>query len=90
MSLTASDTANICHGVESGQEFHDVRMIVSTLSKTFSSNMSAIGSLVFCTDCGNLLDTGDGEENAILVCEVCGARCKGTTALFIRSYSISV
>jgi hypothetical protein len=57
-----------------------VRRIVRLLSKRVPSNMSAIGSLVFCTDCGNLLDAGDGEENAILVCDVCGARCKGTTA----------
>jgi hypothetical protein len=45
--------------------------------------MSAIGSLVFCLDCGNLLDTSagkekdQGSEKAILTCEVCGARCRG-------------
>jgi DNA-directed RNA polymerase I subunit RPA12 len=45
--------------------------------------MSAIGSLVFCLDCGNLLDTAAGKEKdhgsekAILTCEVCGARCRG-------------
>lgn len=32
--------------------------------------MSAIGSLVFCSDCGNLLDTTSGNEK--LVCEQCG------------------
>lgn len=40
--------------------------------------MSAIGSLVFCTDCGTLLDSSSDQENPILVCDVCGARCKGT------------
>ena len=39
--------------------------------------MAAIGSLVFCTDCGNLLDGGAGKQNAILTCQVCGASCKG-------------
>ena len=35
--------------------------------------MSAIGSLVFCTDCGNLLDGSSGDEKATLTCDVCGA-----------------
>jgi hypothetical protein len=39
--------------------------------------MAAIGSLVFCTDCGNLLDGSAGKQNAILTCQVCGASCKG-------------
>jgi DNA-directed RNA polymerase subunit M/transcription elongation factor TFIIS len=39
--------------------------------------MSAIGSLVFCTDCGNLLDGSAGKQNAILTCQVCGASCRG-------------
>ncbi|KAF2188091.1 DNA-directed RNA polymeras-like protein I subunit [Zopfia rhizophila CBS 207.26] len=42
--------------------------------------MSAIGSLVFCTDCGNLLDGSSGKENAILICQVCGASCKDTSS----------
>jgi DNA-directed RNA polymerase I subunit RPA12 len=42
--------------------------------------MAAIGSLVFCTDCGNLLDGGAGKQNAILTCQVCGASCKGMSA----------
>ncbi|KAF2451350.1 DNA-directed RNA polymeras-like protein I subunit [Karstenula rhodostoma CBS 690.94] len=41
--------------------------------------MAAIGSLVFCTDCGNLLDGGAGKQNAILTCQVCGASCKDTS-----------
>jgi RNA polymerases M/15 Kd subunit len=40
--------------------------------------MTAIGSLVFCTDCGNLLDETEGEKNILLKCDVCGAVCKGT------------
>ena len=39
--------------------------------------MAAIGAMVFCTDCGNLLEPSKGEENAILACDVCGARNKG-------------
>lgn len=39
--------------------------------------MAAIGSLVFCTDCGNLLDNSEGEQQAVLVCDVCGASNKG-------------
>jgi DNA-directed RNA polymerase subunit M/transcription elongation factor TFIIS len=43
----------------------------------WSRIMAAIGSLVFCTDCGNLLDGSAGKQNAILTCQVCGAQCKG-------------
>ena len=39
--------------------------------------MAAIGSLVFCTDCGNLLDGSSGDENAILKCDVCGTENRG-------------
>lgn len=39
--------------------------------------MSAIGSLVFCTDCGNLLPASKGEEKGILVCDCCGKENKG-------------
>jgi hypothetical protein len=39
--------------------------------------MSAIGSLVFCADCGNLLDSSTGNRNTILVCDCCGAENKG-------------
>ncbi|KAF2201734.1 DNA-directed RNA polymeras-like protein I subunit [Delitschia confertaspora ATCC 74209] len=42
--------------------------------------MSAIGSLVFCTDCGNLLDSSSGKQNAILHCQICGASCKDTSS----------
>lgn len=42
-----------------------------------SINMSAIGSLIFCTDCGNLLRESTGNANAILHCDVCGTRNKG-------------
>lgn len=39
--------------------------------------MAAIGSLVFCSGCGNLLDSANGDENVVLTCDVCGAKCKG-------------
>lgn len=47
---------------------------------TEDSDMTAIGSLVFCTDCGDLLDGSTGDKKAILVCDVCGAHNEGTTA----------
>ena len=39
--------------------------------------MSAIGSLVFCTDCGNLLPATKGTQKNVLECECCGAENKG-------------
>jgi len=39
--------------------------------------MAAIGSLVFCTDCGNLLPATKGTEKNSLNCECCGAWNKG-------------
>ncbi|KAF2275547.1 uncharacterized protein EI97DRAFT_459022 [Westerdykella ornata] len=49
--------------------------------------MAAIGSLVFCTDCGNLLDGSAGKQNAILTCQVCGASCKDTSSKTIVTRS---
>ena len=40
--------------------------------------MTAIGSLVFCTDCGNLLEASTGNRNKILTFECCGAENQGT------------
>ncbi|KAK3391073.1 hypothetical protein B0H63DRAFT_131423 [Podospora didyma] len=34
--------------------------------------MAAIGSLVFCTDCGDLLPSSKGTEKNTLVCTCCG------------------
>lgn len=39
--------------------------------------MAAIGSLVFCTACGNLLDGPAGDKKAVLVCELCGMENTG-------------
>jgi DNA-directed RNA polymerase I subunit RPA12 len=33
--------------------------------------MAAIGSLLFCTTCGNLLESSTGDEKALLICDVC-------------------
>ncbi|KAF2736098.1 hypothetical protein EJ04DRAFT_174054 [Polyplosphaeria fusca] len=49
--------------------------------------MSAIGSLVFCTDCGNLLDGSAGKQNAILKCGVCGVENKDTSSKTIVTHS---
>ncbi|KAK0714987.1 hypothetical protein B0H67DRAFT_230649 [Lasiosphaeris hirsuta] len=35
--------------------------------------MAAISSLIFCTDCGDLLPASKGNEKNILRCECCGA-----------------
>lgn len=43
--------------------------------------MAAIGSVVFCTDCGNLLPATKGTERNVLSCECCGAENKGSFAL---------
>ncbi|KAF7561719.1 hypothetical protein G7046_g2442 [Stylonectria norvegica] len=40
--------------------------------------MSAIGTLVFCTDCGNLLPTSKGSTRNVLRCECCGAENQDT------------
>ncbi|KAJ9143963.1 hypothetical protein NKR19_g6625 [Coniochaeta hoffmannii] len=42
--------------------------------------MAAIGSLIFCTDCGNLLPASKGSEKNILHCECCGAENKDHAA----------
>lgn len=48
-----------------------------TLHSDKSLVMSAIGSLIFCNDCGNLLDGSAGKKNVTLTCAICGATCKG-------------
>lgn len=45
--------------------------------KLKAAGMAAIGSLIFCTDCGNLLDSSSGNDKAILRCDVCGIENKG-------------
>lgn len=50
-----------------------------TREKLFIATMAAIGSLVFCTDCGNLLETNTSRKT-FLTCDVCGAQNKGTNS----------
>jgi len=50
-----------------------------SVSLTHRRKMSAVGSLVFCSDCGNLLDSTSGNEK--LVCEQCGGVTRGRAAL---------
>jgi DNA-directed RNA polymerase I subunit RPA12 len=45
--------------------------------------MAAIGSLVFCTDCGNLLPSTKGSDRNVLSCECCGAENKGMSILIV-------
>ncbi|PQE22455.1 hypothetical protein CJF31_00001347 [Rutstroemia sp. NJR-2017a BVV2] len=49
--------------------------------------MSAVGSLVFCTDCGNLLESSTGNKNSILVCDCCGAENKGLSQCSFKCLS---
>ncbi|KAK1759476.1 hypothetical protein QBC47DRAFT_420426 [Echria macrotheca] len=35
--------------------------------------MASIGSLIFCTECGNLLPASKGSQKNILQCDCCGA-----------------
>lgn len=45
--------------------------------------MSTVGTLVFCGDCGNLLDSVAGSDR--IECEMCGAVTKGISpAILIR------
>ncbi|PLN79575.1 putative DNA-directed RNA polymerase I 13.1 kDa polypeptide [Aspergillus taichungensis] len=49
--------------------------------------MSAIGSLLFCTDCGNLLQNSSADPTNFLFCDVCGARNKDAAPATIISES---
>ncbi len=40
-------------------------------------DMAAIGSLVFCTGCGELLEGSSGDKKVVLTCAVCRTRNKG-------------
>ncbi|USP76025.1 DNA-directed RNA polymerase I subunit RPA12 [Curvularia clavata] len=47
------------------------------------------GSLVFCTDCGNLLDgsAGKQQQNIVLTCGICGAHNKDTSSKTVVTVS---
>ncbi|KAK7747685.1 DNA-directed RNA polymerase I core subunit rpa12 [Diatrype stigma] len=49
--------------------------------------MAAIGSLVFCTDCGNLLPVSKGNVKNILNCECCGAENRDTASKVVATQS---
>jgi DNA-directed RNA polymerase I subunit RPA12 len=53
------------------------RHLASHASRLSISIMSAIGALVFCTDCGNLLESSTGDVNTVLTCDCCGADNRG-------------
>lgn len=48
--------------------------------------MSVIGSLIFCTDCGNLLRESTGVADATLHCDICGTRNKGAQTRSPKKY----
>ncbi|KAF8471989.1 hypothetical protein BDZ91DRAFT_775422 [Kalaharituber pfeilii] len=47
--------------------------------------MPSVGSLVFCGDCGNLLDSTSGNEQ--LVCEQCGLVTQDSTTKIVTTRS---
>ncbi|KAI1335459.1 hypothetical protein F5Y15DRAFT_419946 [Xylariaceae sp. FL0016] len=49
--------------------------------------MAAIGSLVFCTNCGNLLPVSKGNVKNILNCDCCGTENKDIVAKTIVTES---
>ncbi|KAF2458909.1 transcription factor S-II-domain-containing protein [Lineolata rhizophorae] len=49
--------------------------------------MAAIGSLLFCLECGNLLDAASSNKNDTLKCDVCGATCKDTSSKVVVTHS---
>ncbi|EGD88742.2 hypothetical protein H112_03661 [Trichophyton rubrum D6] len=49
--------------------------------------MSAIGSLIFCVDCGNLLSESTGDANTILTCDICGTQNRDHASRTIVSES---
>jgi DNA-directed RNA polymerase I subunit RPA12 len=57
------------------------------LSRVSLQIMAAIGSLVFCTDCGSLLNETEGKANALLKCDICGAFNNDTSAKVIITES---
>ena len=50
--------------------------------------MAAIGSLVFCTDCGNLLDANTGRK-AYIQCDLCGTQNEGMAAEYLEGIQIT-
>ena len=48
--------------------------------------MAAIGSLVFCTACGNLLEHNIGRK-AYLECDICGTQNKDTSSKVVVTHS---
>ncbi|KAK2875012.1 hypothetical protein FQN49_001854 [Arthroderma sp. PD_2] len=49
--------------------------------------MSAIGSLIFCVDCGNLLNESTGDADTILICDGCGTKNRDRASKTIVSES---
>jgi hypothetical protein len=59
-----------------------LQIYIVLLDLLLAPKMAAIGSLLFCTDCGNLLRESTGNADAILHCVVCGAQNKGESLLY--------
>lgn len=57
--------------------------------KRAGEKMTSIGSLVFCTDCGNLLPASKGNAMNILKCECCGAENQGISSIGPRHWTFA-
>ena len=64
---------------ESHHSSRPVRAITTSLAIQTGTNrkMAAIGSLIFCTACGNLLPASRGSDKNILKCDCCGSENQG-------------
>ena len=69
--LLRAVAAGVEEALFDGSSRSKIRVITTLVS------MAAIGSLVFCTDCGNLLDGNTGDPKNFIICDVCGASCQG-------------
>ena len=65
--------------MEASHDANRLRAYIRARAGLDIAAMAAIGSLVFCTDCGNLLDGSSGNEKAMLKCDVCGTENRGKT-----------
>lgn len=55
-----------------------------------NANMTAVGSMVFCTDCGNLLPATKGSQKNKLQCECCSQWNKGSFRPVPQSTSVLI
>ena len=79
------------HQLHNDKSHHVSHRFVLDLSELHATHvlMTCAGSLVFCTDCGNLLDgsAGKQQQDVVLTCSVCGAHNKDTSSKTVVTVS---